>query len=602
MRSALLIAGSVLALAAGIAAANEPDVSPAEKEVAKRVSRSLWAVLPETPRYKRDLAAERISGSAVAVGEGQLLVACEALSGRVEVALWRHNKYRLGRLTGADAARRACVLSAPDAPLNLLRGFRDPTDLRPGEPVYALFNETSAEVALAEGRLQAATPGAADRGLLRVDLALPDDVRSAVLFDAAGSIVGVGGADPRAALPGAVVAAPLTPALAPGLTNLALGTAEPGPGEPAAAGAAAPMAGPVAGVPAVATAPIVEEPPPRPIPRFREEGGESGASGGGLVTLLKLAVEEGPADAAADEGAVAPAPRPMGHTARGAREETPTAPSATADPAVGSAGVGRAAGAPTVAGTAPAADGETDADDAGAAGSNTEQASGTDGTARDAAASAGATDGAAAADPAGAGRVGEGAGGAAPAGAADVADGTAGAAGGVDAAGAAVSGDTGGAVADGETDADDAGVAGSTTEQASGSDGTARDAAAAADVADDATGAAGGVDAAGAAVSGDTGGAIADGETEVSGDEQDAAGGPDDAGGSGGDAGGGEGRGGSDEAGGAGSDDNPSGGGSSGSDDDDDTSSDDGGNGRSSDDSGNNGSGGGSDSGGGDDN
>lgn len=190
-------------------AADPVTEGPQDKlELAQRVSRSLWAVIPDP---SGGAAQEPVAGSAVALGPGRLLAACGALGRRTEVLLWRHDQRRTARVAGSDPTGQACILAVPDdTALDPPQGVRDPAGLRPGEAVYAVYNETGEEGVLAEGRLA----GERD-GVLRANLGLPAEVGSAVLFNADASLIGVGAADPREA--GTAWAVPPERAAAPDL-------------------------------------------------------------------------------------------------------------------------------------------------------------------------------------------------------------------------------------------------------------------------------------------------------------------------------------------------------------------------------------------------
>ncbi len=188
------LACAALALTAAAAFAADPESEgPRDRmELARRVSRSLWALVPDP---SGDTGKERVTGSAVALGPGRLLAACGALGRRTEVALWRHEERRTARVAGSDPTGQACFLAVPDdTPLDPPQGVRDPTGLRPGEAVYAVCNETVDEGVLVEGRLEDSRGG-----LMGGSLGLPGGVGGAVLFDADGNLVGVGAADPREA-------------------------------------------------------------------------------------------------------------------------------------------------------------------------------------------------------------------------------------------------------------------------------------------------------------------------------------------------------------------------------------------------------------------
>ena len=190
----------------GPAALRAASQLPPAKEAAKSVSRSLWAVVPAAPKRKQDVRPELIKGSAVAVADDTLLISCQVLGKRKQVGLVRHNKYRVARLASADPQREVCVLRVPDGPLHVVAGYRDPADLRLGEPIYALMNWTSADVALAQGEL---TKLVAQEGEPRLEtsVVLPAGVQSGVLIDGHGNLVGL--AAPRPGTVGGVTAAVL---------------------------------------------------------------------------------------------------------------------------------------------------------------------------------------------------------------------------------------------------------------------------------------------------------------------------------------------------------------------------------------------------------
>src|SRR4051794_22893543 len=110
------LACAALALTAAAAFAADPETEgPRDRiELARRVSRSLWAVVPDS---SGDAGKERVTGSAVALGPGRLLAACGALGRRTEVALRRHDESPTARAAGSDPTGPACLLAgADDAP------------------------------------------------------------------------------------------------------------------------------------------------------------------------------------------------------------------------------------------------------------------------------------------------------------------------------------------------------------------------------------------------------------------------------------------------------------------------------------------------------
>jgi len=186
----------------------------------KQVARSIWGVVPEAPRYKKNLRPELIRGSAVAVAPDTLLASCRVVGQREQVGVVRHNKYRLAQVLRTRKNRDVCSLQVSNTPLNVAGGFRSFEDLREGEPVYAVVSRTSAEYALAEGQL-AAKRGWDDQ-LLETTVLLPPQILSAPLFDARGNLVGLGSGGPTG--DSLVLGAPLSAALAPRLAQRDLGS------------------------------------------------------------------------------------------------------------------------------------------------------------------------------------------------------------------------------------------------------------------------------------------------------------------------------------------------------------------------------------------
>lgn len=202
--------------------ANDVPTPPSGKVVLARAARSIWGVVPDPPRRKKDLQPELIRGTAVAVATDTLLASCQAVGERQQVGVVRHNKYRVAEvLPPSQPDQDVCALHVVDAPLNVIGGFRSYPDLRVGEPLYAVISRTSAEYALAEGQLVA--KGAGSSQLLETTLALPPGTLSAVLFDARGNLIGLGSGGPTE--DSVAVGAPVAPALASGLAQRDLGPA-----------------------------------------------------------------------------------------------------------------------------------------------------------------------------------------------------------------------------------------------------------------------------------------------------------------------------------------------------------------------------------------
>ena len=178
-----------------------PPLDDARKTAAK----SLWAVVPNPPRYKKNLDWRDIAGSAVAVAPTTLVAACTVVEGPRRIGLVRHGKVRAARITARDG-NGLCLLAVDEGPLNLPPARRDPETLRPGEPVFAIRSVSNADYRLAPGRVGAT--GAAP--LLATSVALD---KGAILFDAYGALIGaVAGPDGGAlALTDALAPATLAP-------------------------------------------------------------------------------------------------------------------------------------------------------------------------------------------------------------------------------------------------------------------------------------------------------------------------------------------------------------------------------------------------------
>jgi len=183
---------------AGPAADGRLAAAASAREAAKLVSRSVWGVVPDPPRRKRDLRPGLVGGSAVAVSADTLLVACRAVGGRGRVGLVRHDKYRLARAAPRPGQPEVCELRAPPGtPLVPVRGVRGLGGLGPGEPVYALVSRDGARFALAAGRLTGGPAGPGGSRLatsLELPAAPPGPAAGplgAVLFDSRGNLVGL---------------------------------------------------------------------------------------------------------------------------------------------------------------------------------------------------------------------------------------------------------------------------------------------------------------------------------------------------------------------------------------------------------------------------
>jgi hypothetical protein len=184
-----------------------------------RIAGSIWAVAPGAPSGKVRAPSELVQGSAVAVSPRTLLASCDVVGGQEQVRVARRSSHRAARGAGADAGRRVCAIEPTGADLRPVEAYRRYDDLRVGEPILAVASRSSRGFVLARGWL-VAKGGPADP-FLETTLVLPLEAKSAVLFDGFGNLVGLGSAGP--ASESVVLAAPVPPALAPGLVPADLG-------------------------------------------------------------------------------------------------------------------------------------------------------------------------------------------------------------------------------------------------------------------------------------------------------------------------------------------------------------------------------------------
>ena len=100
-----------------------PPPAPA-KVLLKQLARSVWGVVPDTPRWKKEIRPELIRGSAVAVAPNTLLASCQVVGQRRQVGVVRHRKYRIAQVSrpqGLD--QEVCVLQVANTPLNIAAGL-----------------------------------------------------------------------------------------------------------------------------------------------------------------------------------------------------------------------------------------------------------------------------------------------------------------------------------------------------------------------------------------------------------------------------------------------------------------------------------------------
>jgi len=199
MTSTQALAGLVAIAGLATACALDPtSLRPRPAELsgqgwAETTSRHVWAVVPEPPRWKKDVTPDKIKGTAVVIGQGEFLVACSLVADASGVGLARVNKYYV-----ASLVRRtddgACLLAAPDAPVNLPSWRRARPDAARAERVILLsangVRDISARTAtlfggaLRSGSSPVSSPAVAfDRFGAIIGLALPND-------DGSGRLIG----------------------------------------------------------------------------------------------------------------------------------------------------------------------------------------------------------------------------------------------------------------------------------------------------------------------------------------------------------------------------------------------------------------------------
>jgi hypothetical protein len=196
-----------------LAGSDGPSAAAPAVEAARRVSPAIWGVVPSPPPLRTSVTSDMIRGSAVAVASDTLLVGCRAVYGREWVGVVRLGMYRLARVESARSNQDVCVLRAPDAPLTPVPEFRRLGDLRRDELVYAVVNQTSSDLAVAEGRVAARERNAAYQ--VETNPPLPRTAQSVVLIDGRGTLIGLAAAG-TSARP-VILAGAVTTRLAPRL-------------------------------------------------------------------------------------------------------------------------------------------------------------------------------------------------------------------------------------------------------------------------------------------------------------------------------------------------------------------------------------------------
>ena len=126
----------------------------------------------------------------MAIDDGTFLTSCAAISKTSRVGIVRLRKYYVAKVFATDPTGDACLLSSPDAPVNLGLAYRDPSTLRGAETVIALVTTGASERIEILGR--AADPSLHRDGLALTTVELPANTESAVYIDGRGNLLGIG--------------------------------------------------------------------------------------------------------------------------------------------------------------------------------------------------------------------------------------------------------------------------------------------------------------------------------------------------------------------------------------------------------------------------
>ncbi len=163
-----------------------------EWDMARQVTHSVWGVVPDPPSFAHDFTPEMIRGSAVAIEPATLLASCRIVGDRRQLVVTQYNQYARADLVAADPVSSICTLRVPDGVvLAPVTGWRSIETLREGQPVFVLVSRSPFDLIVARGQLIAKHE---DGGWLETTLPLTIDAQSAVLFDDAGHLIGLGSA------------------------------------------------------------------------------------------------------------------------------------------------------------------------------------------------------------------------------------------------------------------------------------------------------------------------------------------------------------------------------------------------------------------------
>ena len=163
-----------------------------EWDMAHQVTHAVWGVVPNPPSLAHDFKPEMIRGSAVAVGPATLLASCRIVSDRRQLVVTQYNQYARADLVAADPVSSICTLRVPDGvALTPVTSWRSIEALREGQPVFVLVSRSPYDLIVAHGQLIVKHE---DGGWLETTLPLPVYALSAVLFDDAGHLIGLGSA------------------------------------------------------------------------------------------------------------------------------------------------------------------------------------------------------------------------------------------------------------------------------------------------------------------------------------------------------------------------------------------------------------------------
>ncbi|HEY6081484.1 MAG TPA: trypsin-like peptidase domain-containing protein, partial [Polyangiaceae bacterium] len=129
-------------------------------------------------------------GSAVAIGQTELLTNCHVVKGALKLVLRQGKKTWAGKLVSADPATDRCVVTGTDLKLQPVAGVRSYDSLEVGEAAYTLGSPVGLELTLSNGIISGRRT---EQGRNYVQTTAPISPGSSGggLFDAHGNLVGI---------------------------------------------------------------------------------------------------------------------------------------------------------------------------------------------------------------------------------------------------------------------------------------------------------------------------------------------------------------------------------------------------------------------------